>query len=253
MTYADTCQVFSKSEQDSLRKGGAILRDCLQYVAPLAKPGVSTLALDRAAEEFILSRGGKPAFKGYHGFPGTLCTSVNDHVVHGIPSDKQILQEGDVVSLDCGVIYDDLYTDACVTVGVGSISPGIKKFLKTVSDTLEEAISEIVQGGMQVGDLSSFIEKKLQKGGYGVVRALTGHGLGETLHQFPDVPNVGKAGTGPILPVGTMIAIEPIATMGSPEVYTSTDQWTVLTKDGSLACHFEHSVLLTEDGYEIIA
>lgn len=253
MTYADSCQVFSKSEQDSLRKGGAILRDCLQYVAPLAKPGVSTLALDRAAEEFILSRGGKPAFKGYHGFPATLCTSVNDHVVHGIPSDKQILQEGDIVSLDCGVIYDGLYTDACVTVGVGSISPNIKKFLTTVSNTLEEAIIDVVQGGMQVGDLSSFIEKKLQKGGYGVVRALTGHGLGETLHQFPDVPNVGKAGTGPILPVGTMIAIEPIATMGSPEVYTSTDQWTVLTKDGSLACHFEHSVLLTADGYEIIA
>lgn len=253
MTYADSCQIFSKSEQDSLRKGGAILRDCLKFVAPLAKPGVSTLALDRAAEEFIVSRGGKPAFKGYHGFPATLCTSVNDHVVHGIPSDKQILQEGDIVSLDCGVIYDDLYTDACVTVGVGSISPNIKKFLTTVSNTLEEAIIDVAQGGMQVGDLSSFIEKKLQKGGYGVVRALTGHGLGETLHQFPDVPNVGKAGTGPVLPAGTMIAIEPIATMGSPEVYTSTDQWTVLTKDGSLACHFEHSVLLTEDGYEIIA
>ncbi|MBP7114027.1 MAG: type I methionyl aminopeptidase [Candidatus Peribacteraceae bacterium] len=251
--YTDTCQIFSAEQQESLRKGGAILRECLKHVASLVKPGISTLELDTAAEEFILGKGGVPAFKGYHGFPGTLCTSVNDQVVHGIPSAGPLLKNGDIVSLDGGVILDGLYTDACVTVGVGDIDPKTRSFLAHVSELLEAVIVEVVRAGVQVGDISSYIEKAVRRGGFGVVRTLTGHGLGDTLHQFPDVPNVGKAGTGPKLPVGTMIAIEPIATMGSPEVYTGIDNWTVLTKDTSLACHFEHSVIITEKGCEIIA
>lgn len=253
MAYTDTFQIFSPAQKDSLRHGGEILRECLKHVAGLVKPGISTLELDIAAEEFILERGGVPAFKGYHGFPGTLCTSVNDQVVHGIPSAGPLLKSGDIISLDGGVIFDGLYTDSCVTVGVGQVDPKTQAFLDYVSATLEHVIAEVVRAGAKVGDISSFIEKSLRRGGFGAVRSLTGHGLGDTLHQFPDVPNVGKAGTGPVLPVGTMIAIEPIATVGSPEVYTAADNWTVLTKDKSLACHFEHSVLITEEGCEIVA
>lgn len=253
MVYTDTCQIFTADQIESLRKGGQILRDCLVHVSALVKPGVSTLELDKAAEEFILARGGTPAFKGYHGFPGTLCASVNDQVVHGIPSAGPLLKNGDIISLDGGVIYDNLYTDACVSVGVGDIDPKARSFLGHVSQTLELVIAEVVKAGVQVGDISSFIEKELRRAGFSAVRSLTGHGLGDNLHQYPDVPNVGKAGTGPILPVGTMIAIEPIATMGSPEVYTGIDNWTVFTKDKSLACHFEHSVLITKKGCEIIA
>ncbi len=253
MSFDTTCQIFTAAEIASLRKGGSILQDCLQAVSALVKPGVSTLELDKAAEEFIRSRGGRPAFKGYYGFTGTLCTSVNDEVVHGIPKKEAVLKAGDIISLDCGVIYDDLYTDACITVGVGQITPKARKFLSFVSETLESVIVEIVKAGVQVGDISSYIETRLSKGGYQAVKTLTGHGLGSSLHQFPDVPNVGKKGTGAVIPSGTMIAIEPIATMGSAEVFTADDRWTVLTTDGSLACHFEHSVLITDAGPEIIA
>ncbi len=251
--YVDTCQLFSPAQIESLRKGGAILRDCLRHTALLVRPGMTTMDLDLEAEIFIRQRGGIPAFKGYHGFTGTLCTSVNDAVVHGIPSKKEKIKEGDIISLDGGVIFGGLYTDSCVTVAVGQIDPNVQAFLTHTSQVLEDVITEVVRPGVQVGDISSYIEKNLKKGGYAAVRALTGHGLGDNLHQFPDVPNVGKAGTGPVLPVGTMIAIEPIAVMGNPEVYTANDGWTVLTKDRSLACHFEHSVLIPEDGYEIIA
>ena len=253
MAYTDTCQIFTPAQQESLRQGGVILRDCLHHVASLVQPGISTLELDKAAEDFIVSRGGIPAFKGYHGFPGTLCTSVNDQVVHGIPSAGPLLKTGDIVSLDGGVIFDGLYTDSCVTVGVGEIDPKTRSFLAHVSQTLEAVIAKVVRAGANVGDISSFIEQELRRCGFSAVRSLTGHGLGDNLHQFPDVPNVGKAGTGIALPVGTMIAIEPIATMGAPEVYTAYDNWTVLTKDKSLACHFEHSVLITKEGCEIIA
>lgn len=251
--YLDTFQIFTPAQIESLRKGGAILRDCLKHVAGLVKPGVSTWDIDAAAEAFIRERGGIPAFKGYHGFPATLCTSVNEQVVHGIPSKKQILKDGDIVSLDGGVIFDALYTDACVTVPVGNVPKEMHTFLSSVSDTLEAVIAEVVKPGAKIGDVSSFIEKGIRKAGYSPIRALTGHGLGDTLHQFPDVPNVGKAGTGPVLPVGTMIAIEPIAAIGKDEVFTEADNWTVTTKDRQWACHFEHSVLITETGYEVIA
>jgi methionyl aminopeptidase len=249
----DQFQIFSPSEVASLRKGGAILRECLTFVSGLVRPGVSTLSLDQAAEEFIRSRGGVPAFKGYQGFPATLCASVNDEVVHGIPRIDRVLRDGQIISLDCGVLFDGLYTDACLSVSVGSVSPKIQRFLNAVSVTLEEVIQDCVRPGAHVGDISAAIERQLKKGGYAPVGLLTGHGLGTHLHQFPDVPNIGKPGTGPILPKGTMIAIEPIATMGKADIFTALDQWTVLTVDHSLAGHFEHSVLITETGSEIIA
>lgn len=253
MAFDTSCQIFTQAEIESLRKGGAILRECLKAVSALVKPGISTRALDQAAEQFIRSRGGRPAFKGYSGFTGTLCTSINDEVVHAVPRADKFLESGDIISLDCGVAYDNLCTDACVSVAVGAIPLKVRVFLNHVSDTLEAVIAEVVQAGVQVGDISSFIETRLKKGGYQAVRMLTGHGLGTSLHQFPDVPNVGTSGTGPVLPVGTMIAIEPIAAMGSPDVYTADDHWTVCTSDGSLACHFEHSVLITEGGCEVVA
>ncbi len=252
MSYTNDFQIFSKQQQASLFRGGSILRDCLTYLRTCVKPGISTKKLDELAEEFILSKGGKPAFKGYQGFTGTLCTSINDEVVHGIPSSKKILQEGDIISLDCGVIMDDLYTDSCITVAVGKIDAKVQHFLDVTSQTLEDVIT-IIKAGIHIGDISSFIEKSITKHGYGVVRMLTGHGLGDTLHQFPDVPNVGKPGTGPVLPVGTMIAIEPIVTIGSPEVFTEDDGWTISTKDHSFACHYEHSVLITESGCKVVA
>ena len=253
MAYDDRCQIFNRAEQDSLRKGGAILRDCLSHLRPLVKPGVTTMDLDQAAEAFIRSRGGLPAFKGYHDFPGTLCTSVNDEVVHGIPSRKKVLADGDIISLDCGVIFDDLYTDACITVEVGSVRPEIRAFIDVASRALEDVIRTVVKAGVHVGDISAFIEARLRGGGYSPIRILTGHGLGDTLHQFPDVPNVGKTGTGPVLPEGTMIAIEPIAVMGGDAVFTASDGWTVIARDGSPACHVEHSVLVTAEGCEVVA
>lgn len=250
--YTDHCQIFSEAQRASLRKGGAILRDCLEHLRPLVKPGVTTLDLDNAAEKFIRGRGGIPAFKGYNDFPGTLCTSVNDEVVHGIPS-KRILNDGDIVSLDCGVILDNLYTDACITVPVGNTEEPVLDFLSLVSSALEDVVEHIVKAGVQIGDISWFIQERIKSGGYTPVRVLTGHGLGDTLHQFPDVPNVGKPNTGPVLPAGTMIAIEPIAVMGNGSVFTAPDNWTVLSRDGSFACHFEHSLLITEDGCEVVA
>lgn len=237
----------------TIRHAGSILRDCLEHLRPLVVPGVSTLALDAAAETFIRQRGGEPAFKGYHGFPGTLCTSKNDVVVHGIPSADDIVEEGDIVSLDCGVKIDGLYTDACITVAVGRIDPSVQDFLSTVSRTLEDVIASVVKAGVRVGDISAFIQHRLQSKGYEPVRILTGHGLGTDLHQFPDIPNLGTAGTGPVLPAGAYIAIEPIAVMGSPDVFTDTDRWTIRTNDASRACHYEHCLFVTETGAEIIA
>ncbi|MEQ1849179.1 MAG: type I methionyl aminopeptidase [Candidatus Peribacteraceae bacterium] len=253
MPRSDQFQIFTPAEQESLRRGGSILRDCLKHVSALVRPGITTQELDEEAEAFIRERGGEPAFLGYHGFTGTLCTSVNDEVVHGIPSVKKVLMDGDIVSLDCGVILDELYTDACVTVPVGTVPAEVQTFLATTSDILERVVREVVKAGARVGDISGFIEQHIREAGYTPIPSLTGHGLGFSLHQFPDVPNVGTVGTGPVLPVGTMIAIEPIPAMGRGEVVTDDDNWTVRTKDGSLACHFEHSVLITEEGCEIIA
>lgn len=248
----DQFQIFSAKQIDSLRTGGKILSGCLKHVAAMVKPGVTTMELDLAAEAYIRERGGKPAFKGYQGFPATLCVSVNEEVVHGIPGPR-ILKEGDIVSLDGGVVYDKLYTDACVTVAAGHIDAKMQTFLDVTSSALEDVVRTIVKAGVPVGDISNFIQRRLEAATYSPVRQLTGHGLGTHLHQFPDVPNFGKAGEGPLLPKHTLIAIEPIACLGRPEISTDDDQWTIRTVDGSWACHFEHSVLITDGGCEIIA
>ncbi len=249
---ATQCQIFTSAEITSLRKNGKILRGCLQEVAAHVQPGITTKELDTIAEAYIRDHGGVPGFKGYNGFEGSLCISVNDEIVHGIPGSR-VLQEGDIVSLDGGVLLDGLNTDACITVGVGNIAPATQKFLTVVSETLDHVLSKIVCEGMQTGSISAFIELALRREGYSPVRGLTGHGLGTSLHQFPDIPNAGKQGTGPALPLHTLVAIEPIASMGSDTFMQDDDGWTLRTSDGSLACHFEHTVLIEKGGCEVIA
>ncbi|MBI5156058.1 type I methionyl aminopeptidase [Candidatus Peregrinibacteria bacterium] len=244
-------QVFTDAELASIRRGGKILAACLQMLRGEVHEGITTGELDRIAEKFILDEGGIPAFKGYHTFPATLCTSVNEECVHGIPG-KRVLADGDIVALDCGVIMDGLYTDACISVAVGAVSPDAAKLLKVTEEALERAVS-VVHAGAKVGDISGTIQEYVQSHGCSCVDALTGHGLGTTLHQFPDIPNVGRKGTGPVLPVGALIAVEPIVALGKGRIHQEDDGWTIRTSDRSLAAHFEHTLLVTEGGCEVIA
>lgn len=244
-------QIFTNAEIDSLRRGGRILRDCLDMLRTKVEPGIMTGELDLQAETCIRDHGGLPAFKGYHGYPATLCTSVNEVCVHGIPGER-ILQEGDIVSLDCGVILDHLYTDACVTVGVGNIAPDAQKLLRVTEGALHAAL-QIVRAGINVGDISGTIQKTVEVQGCSPVEALTGHGVGTELHQFPDIPNAGRKGTGPVIPARTVLAIEPIITLGKGRIHQGDDGWTITVADGSPVAHFEHTVLVMEGGCEILA
>lgn len=248
--HQNSCQIFSPKEIESLRKGGKILHDCLQHVAALVKPGIMTKELDKAAESYILGRGGEPAFKGYRNYPATLCTSVNDVCVHGLPGDDA-LNEGDIIALDCGVLYGGLYTDACITVPVGKISREAQELIEATEEALTAGLSR-VRAGARTGDISAAIHGTLKEYGFDAMRQLTGHGLGDSLHQFPEIPNVGKAGSGAVLPLHTIIAIEPISTAGSTKIKEDQDGWTLRTSDGALSAHFEHTVLVLEDGYEVL-
>jgi methionyl aminopeptidase len=246
------CQIFTAKEIEAFRRSGAILRDCLVFLSTKAVAGIATIELDQLAEAFIRKAGGLPAFKGYKGFPHTLCTSVNEEVVHGMPGTR-VLLDGDIISLDCGVTYDGIITDACVSVGVGAITETAQRLLETTKKALDAGVAA-VRGGGRVGDISSAVQKVVEAGGFRCVSALTGHGLGYTVHQYPDVPNIGKAGTGPTLPVGTAIAIEPIVTSGrSIEITQADDGWTLSMEDGALSAHFEHTVVVTESGCEVVA
>ena len=215
------------------------------------KAGVTTQDLDDLAEAYIRDHGGVPAFKGYHGFPSTLCTSVNEQCVHGIPNDR-VLADGDIISLDCGVIYDDLYTDACITVPVGAISSDAQELLNVTERALEEVVA-MLRAGVHVGDVSALIQRVVERAGFHPVKSLTGHGLGRHLHEYPDIPNRGKAGTGPAFPAGAVVAIEPIVSIGADDVTGIGDGWTLVTEDGSLAAHFEHTLLVLEGGCEVLA
>lgn len=245
-----TFQILSTEEQELMRRNGAILRGCLQHVASVTKPGVTTQALDDIAETYIRDHGGEPGFKGYGGYPGTLCISINDECVHGLPG-KRIVKEGDIVSLDGGVILGGLNTDACITIGIGSISSEAKNLLHATKEALDRAIG-VVRPGNRIGDISWTIQTCIKEFGCTPVQDLTGHGLGSQLHQYPEIPNHGKRNTGALLPVGTLIAIEPIVTTGDGRIRQLDDGWTIVTADHSLAAHFEHTVLVTEGGCEII-
>jgi methionyl aminopeptidase len=229
-------------EVEQLRRSNLLVSRTLAEVAALIRPGISTLYLDKVAEEFIRDNGGLPAFKGYGGFPNTLCTSVNDEVVHGIPS-QYILKEGDIISIDCGVIIDGWYGDSAYTFAVGEISRDLRRLMEYTRQSLEEGVKEAVAGN-RVGDVSWAVQSKAESGGYSVVRELVGHGLGKKLHEPPEVPNFGKRGTGPKMEKGLVICIEPMINLGKKETFQMKDGWTIRTADGKPSAHYEYAVAI---------
>lgn len=243
--------VFTADEIASFRTGGKILHACLAMLRDKAVPGVTTAELDRLCEAYICDHGGVPAFKGYEGFPSSLCTSINDECVHGMPGSRA-LKDGDIINLDSGVIFDGLYTDAGLMARVGNVSKDAHRVIDATEEALRRAVA-LVKAGVKVGDLSAAIEATAREFGCNPVKNLVGHGLGRTLHCYPDIPNEGKAGSGPALPAGTVVAIEPIFTLGSGAMVFAPDGWTIRSSDGALCAQTEHSVLVTERGHEILA
>lgn len=237
----------TRAELSVMHRANAIVQETLRMLAEYVRPGVSTAELDRLAEAFILSKGGKPAFKGYHGYPATLCTSVNDVIVHGIPSERCVLKEGDIISLDCGVVLDGYYGDAAVTLPVGKISPQAQRLLQVTRECLQLAV-DCVRPGKRLGDVSATIQRHAEAAGFSVVREFVGHGIGRSLHEDPQVCNYGVPGTGPELKPGLVLAIEPMVNEGRPGVRLDADGWTARTEDGKLSAHFEYSVAVTDDG-----
>jgi len=244
--------IKSPREIALMARAGHIVADVLALVRSRAVPGVSTWQLDLLAEEFIRSHdGATPSFKGLYGFPATLCTSINSEVVHGIPSKKRILAEGDILSVDVGACVGGLHGDGAVTATVGEVSPSARRLLETTERALAAGVAAARAGG-HVGDIGSAVQQVAEAEGYGVVRELVGHGIGTQFHEEPQVPNYGAPHHGPRLMAGMTIAIEPMINIGRPEVRTQPDKWTVVTMDGSLSAHFEHTVLITENGARIL-
>jgi methionyl aminopeptidase len=233
-----------------LKESNMLVSRTLAEMAALIQPGITTLYLDRIAEEFIRDNGATPAFKGYGGFPNTLCTSVNDEVVHGIPSDYA-LKEGDVISIDCGVILNGWYGDGAYTFAVGEISDEIRRLLDYTRASLEEGVRQAVAGN-RVGDVSFAVQSKAESGGFSVVRELVGHGLGTKLHEPPEVPNYGRRGTGPKMDKGLVICIEPMINLGKKETMQMADGWTIKTVDGKPSAHFEYAVAVNKEKADVL-
>jgi methionyl aminopeptidase len=238
----------SQAEVEKMRRSGQIVRQVLQEVKAMVAPGVSTMDLERAAEEKIRELGAKPAFKGYYDYPCVLCTSVNNEIIHGIPSAKRILKEGDIVSIDCGVVLDGYYGDSAITVPVGGkVSDELKKLLEVTETSLKKAIEE-VRLGKTVGDVGAAVQEYVEANGFSVVRDFVGHGIGTRLHEDPQVPNYGTRGHGTRLREGMVLAIEPMVNIGKPGARVLDDKWTAVTEDGSYSAHFEHCVAVTKTG-----
>jgi methionyl aminopeptidase len=233
-----------------LRESNLLVSKTLAEIALLIKPGITTLYLDRIAETFIRDNGAVPAFKGYGGFPGTLCTSVNDEVVHGIPSDY-VLKEGDIISVDCGVVLNGWYGDGAYTFPVGVVRPEVMKLLEYTRASLEEGVKKAVALN-RVGDVSHAVQSKAESGGFTVVRELVGHGLGRKLHEQPEVPNYGKPGTGPKMNKGLVICIEPMINLGKKETVQMNDGWTIKTADRSPSAHFEYAVAVGKEKADVL-
>jgi methionyl aminopeptidase len=241
----------SQQEIEKMRHAGRITREVLELVRDAVKPGVTTLDLERVATDRLKELGVKAAFKGYHGYPCALCTSVNSEVVHGIPSAKRVLKEGDIVSVDFGVVVDGYYGDSAITVPVGKIDAGVAKLLSATERSLKAAIA-IVQPGATLGDIGAAVQGVVEKEGFSVVRDFVGHGIGVRMHEDPQVPNFGETGKGMKLKAGMVIAIEPMVNAGGPEVTVLEDGWTAVASDGSMSAHFEHTVAVTENGARIL-
>ncbi len=239
--------IKSETEIEKMRISGIALHKVHEAVKSAVRVGASTMDLERAAAAKVGELGVKPAFLGYHGYPAILCTSVNEEVIHGIPSEKRILKEGDVVSVDCGVIIDGYYSDAAVTHPVGKISLAAEKLLRVTEASLYAGIEKAVAGG-RLFDISNAVQVMCEAEGYGVVREFVGHGIGKNMHEDPQVPNYGDPGKGPRLKVGMVLAIEPMINIGSAEVKVLEDGWTAITVDGSISAHFEHTVAITRNG-----
>ena len=240
-----------RKEIEAIRASAQLVAKTLQMLTEAVKPGMTTGELDRLAEEFIRAHGGRPAFKGYRGFPASICPAVNEEVVHGIPGDRR-LKDGDIVGLDVGVEMNGYYGDAAVTVPVGNVPKEALKLLEVTREALMQGVQR-AKAGNRVGDISHAIQSHVEKHGYSVVRSLVGHGIGREMHEEPQVPNYGPEGRGPRLMAGQVIAIEPMVNVGGADVVTQPDGWTVVTKDGSLSAHFEHTVAVGGDGPEILS
>lgn len=244
-------QVKTESEIKNMRTSGQMTAQILQELKDNIAVGMSTKELDDMVVESLKKLKAEPAFYGYDGFPASICISINEEAVHGIPSAGRIIADGDVVGLDFGVSYKGMITDSAITVQVGTIDKQVQKFLKTVNRALYEAIS-VVRPGVRVGDIGSVVQKIIEQSGYSVIDSLTGHGVGHQVHEDPSIPNTGVAGTGMALKEGMTIAIEPIASLSSTEVVLDRDGWTLSSGDGSLAAQFEHTVLITKNGADIL-
>jgi methionyl aminopeptidase len=251
--------IKSEAEIAKMRVSGIALRRVHDAVTAVVRPGATTMDLERAAaatvaelnEEFRAKGGCKPAFLGYHGFPAILCTSVNEQVVHGIPSDKTVLRAGDIVSVDCGVVIDGFYSDAATTHRIGAVSPAVEKLLKVAEASLYAAIDKAIVGG-RLFDLGWAVQSMCEAEGFGVVRDFVGHGIGRSMHEDPQVPNYGNAGKGPRLKAGMVLAIEPMINLGTAEVKVLPDGWTAITTDKKPSAHFEHTVAVTKGGPVIL-
>ncbi|HEX4021172.1 MAG TPA: type I methionyl aminopeptidase [Acidobacteriaceae bacterium] len=243
--------IRTQQEIEKMRRSGIALRAVLDAVRSVVVAGSTTMDLERVAEAKIAETGGISAFKGYRGYPRTLCTSINSEVVHGIPSKKHTLREGDVVSIDCGVVIDGYYSDSAITVPVGKVAPEVEKLLQVTESSLASAI-ETVRPGVHMGDVGAAVQDMVEAAGFSVVREFVGHGIGTNMHEDPQVPNYGRRGIGIKLREGMVLAIEPMVNVGKPEVRVLEDGWTAVTVDGSVSAHFEHTVAVTADGAQVL-
>ena len=249
-SYSGGITIKSPQEIDSMRVAGAVVGAVIDLLKASVEPGMTTKDLDKIAYKEITRHGAKPTFMGYRGFPASICTSVNEEIVHGIPG-KRVLKEGDIVKVDVGATLDGMIGDAAVSIAVGKVSPEATALMDATRISLEEGI-RVAQPGGRVGDIGAAVQAYGEGRGYGVVREFVGHGVGRFLHEDPQVPNYGQAGMGPLLRVGMCIAIEPMFNLGDWHTKILDDEWTVITADGKLSAHFEHSIAITEDGPEIL-
>jgi len=252
-------KIFLKTEDEIelMRRANQLVGKTLAEVGKHIKPGVTTLQLDKIAEEFIRDHGAVPTFKGFPNpyggpFPGSICTSVNDVVVHGVPSAETVLKEGDVISIDCGTLLDGFNGDSCYTFCVGTVAKETMQLLKTTKAALYKGIEQ-AQAGKHIGDIGSAVQEHCEEQGYGIVRELTGHGIGKEMHEPPQIPNYGRRGNGTMLKAGMCIAIEPMITMGRKDIYMMPDRWTIRTRDGKPAAHFEHTIAIRKGKAEILS
>ena len=239
--------IKSQAQLEKMRRAGQLLYDVMQKLQEVVRPGESTAAIDAFAEEIIRRGGASPSFLGYRGFPASICASVDDEVVHGIPSEHVILQEGSILSIDCGLILDGWQADSAVTVPVGEISDSLKRLIGVTEQCFYEGVRQAVAGN-RVGDIGHAVQTLAESRGFGVIRDLTGHGIGRSMHEDPSVPNFGEAGTGPRLRPGMTIAVEPMISLGGWHVQQLEDGWTIKTLDGSPCAHYEHTIAIAENG-----